>query len=92
MSFPPMLMRLKVIDPERRVNLWLPLFLVWIFILIVAIALSPLIVVLVILLWPWGWGEMLLLLGPAVYRILCALRGLSVDIRKPDQIVLIYFK
>ena len=92
MTFPPMLMRLKVINPERHINLWLPLFLAWIILFLFAIALSPLIVVLVILLWPWGWGEMLLLLGPAIYRILCATRGLEVDIRQTDNIVLIYFK
>jgi hypothetical protein len=92
MSFPPMLMRLKIINPERRVNLWLPLFLVWIFLFLIALALSPLICVLVILLWSSRWGEMLLLLGPAIYRMLCALHGLEVDIRNPNEIVLIYFK
>ncbi len=92
MSYPPMLMRVKIINRERRINLWLPLFLVWIILFIIAIALSPLVCLLVILLWPWGWGEMLILLGPAVYRILCALKDLSVDIRRPDEMILIYFK
>jgi hypothetical protein len=92
MNTPPLLMRLKIINPERRINLWLPLFLVWIILLLIAIILSPLVCLLVILLWPWGWGEMLLLLGPSLYRVLCATRDLSVDIRRPDETVLIYFK
>jgi hypothetical protein len=92
MNFPPMLMRLKILNPEHHINLWLPLFLVWIFLFLIALALSPLICVLVILLWTSRWGEMLLLLGPALYRMFCALNGLEVDIRRPDEIVLIYFK
>jgi hypothetical protein len=92
MNFPPMLMRLKIIDGDRRINLWLPIFLVWLLILLVAIIISPLICLAVILLWPWGWGEMLLLLGPAVYRVLCALRGLQVDIQRPGETILVYFK
>jgi len=92
MIFPPLLMRLKIINSEHHVNLWLPLFLVWLILLIFALALSPLVCLLVILLWPWGWGEMLLLLGPALYRVLCSLHGLTVDIRNPEETVLIYFK
>jgi hypothetical protein len=87
-----MLMRLKIVNPEHHVNLWLPLFLVWIILALVIIIISPLICVLVILLWPWGWGEMLLLLGPAVYRVLCAMRDLSVDIHRPDEEIVVYFK
>lgn len=92
MSVPPLLMRLKTIDRDHHVNLWLPLFLVWILLLAIAIALSPIVCILAIILWPFGWGETLVLLGPALYRIVCSLRGLSIDIRKPNQVVLIYFK
>lgn len=92
MSLPPMLMRLKIIDAEHRINLWLPLFLAWLILLAIALALAPLVCVLVIILWPWGWGETLLLLGPAIFRMLCALHGFSVDIKSVDKTVLIYFK
>jgi hypothetical protein len=92
MTIPPMLMRLKVINAEHHLNLWLPLFLVWLLMLVLALVLAPLVAVLVILLWPWGWGETLLLLGPAIYRLLCALHGFSMDIDKPEETILIYFK
>jgi hypothetical protein len=92
MNIPPLLMRLKTIDGDHRVNLWLPLFLVWILLLAIAIALSPVVCILAIILWPFGWGETLVLSGPALYRMVCSLRGLSVDIRKPNQVVLMYFK
>jgi len=91
MNIPPCLMRLKVINSEHHINLWLPLFLAWLILGALALALSPLVALLVIVLWPFGWGEFLLLLGPFVYRCVCALRGLSVDIRKKTEIVRIYF-
>jgi hypothetical protein len=91
MNFPPCLMRLKIINAEHHVNLWLPLFLLWIILGALALVLSPLVALLVILLWPMGWGEFLLLLGPYVYNCVCALRGLSVDISNKSEIVLIYF-
>ncbi|HSW58530.1 MAG TPA: hypothetical protein VLH15_09020 [Dehalococcoidales bacterium] len=92
MNIPPMLMRLKIINSEHHINLWLPLFLVWIVLLVIAIALSPIICILVLILWPLGWGETLLLAGPAVYRLICSARELSIDIRQPGEIVQIYFK
>jgi hypothetical protein len=91
MNIPPCLMRLKIINADHYINLWLPLFLVWIILGALALALSPLVALLVIILWPFGWGEFLLLLGPFVYNTVCALRGLSVDINKKSEIVRIYF-
>jgi hypothetical protein len=91
MNIPPCLMRLKIINPEHRINLWLPLFLVWIILGALALALSPLIALLVILLWPLGFGEFLLLLGPHIYNCICQLRGLSIDINDKSGIVLVYF-
>jgi hypothetical protein len=92
MSIPPCLMRLKVVDSEHHINLWLPLFLAWIILLALYILLSPLLAVLIVILWPVGWGEFLLMIGPTVYDCLCSLRDLQVDVRKGSDVVLIYFK
>jgi hypothetical protein len=89
---PPLLMRLKIINRDQRINLWLPLFLAWSLLFAFAVAHSPLVCVLSLVLWPFGWGETLLLLGPYIYRCLCATRDLKVDISKPGETVLIYFK
>jgi hypothetical protein len=91
MNIPPCLMRLKIINPNQHINLWLPLFLVWLILGAIALVLSPLVAVLVILLWPFGWGEFLLLLGPYFYNCVCSVRGLSIDIRKKSEVVRIYF-
>jgi hypothetical protein len=92
MSLPPLLMRLKIINPEHHVNLWLPLFLAWIILLALYIVLSPLILFLVLVLWPTGWGEFILMLGPTLYSCICALRDLKIDVQKGQEITLIYFK
>ena len=91
MMIPPCLMRLKIIDDEHHINLWLPLFLAWIILGALALVLSPLVAFLVVILWPFGLGEFLLLLGPYIYDCVCHLRGLSVDTKNKSGIVLIYF-
>jgi hypothetical protein len=92
MSFPPFLMRLKIVNQYHRVNLWLPLFLAWIVLLALYIVLSPLIAFLVMVLWPFGWGEFLLMVGPTLYSCICAMRDLQIDIKRSEETVLVYFK
>ncbi len=92
MSIPPCLMRLKIVNDHQHINLWLPLFLVWIILGALAIVISPLVAVLVLILWPFGWGEFLLMIGPVVYNGVCSLRDLTIDVKNAREIVLIYFK
>ncbi len=91
MNIPPCVMRLKIINSEQHINLWLPLFLAWIILGALALVLSPLVALLVVILWPFGWGEFMLLLGPGVYDCVCSLKYLSVDIKSKTETVLIYF-
>jgi hypothetical protein len=86
MKIPPCLMRLRLTDSKHRFNLWIPLSFVWIIAGLLALALSPLIFLLVLLLWPTGWGKFLWHLGPRFYDLICALKGLEVDVRSKDQV------
>ncbi len=93
MNAPPLLMRLKVSDRERDVDLWLPLFLAWVILLVLAIALSPLTLFLIIILWPTSWGKFILLAPANLYRVLAALKDLQVDVnKKQGGRVNVYFK
>ena len=92
MIIPPMLLRVRVQSDKRRFGLWLPLFLIWLPVLLLGLALFPLVVVLAAFLWPWGWGRPLLLIGPATFRLVCALRGLLIDVHSPPQQVYIAFR
>ena len=92
MIIPPMLLRVRVQNGRRRFGLWLPLFLLWPPVFLLGLALIPLVLVLAGMLWPWGWGRPLLLTGPAIFRLFCALRGLRVDVHDPPEQVYIAFR
>jgi hypothetical protein len=92
MSIPPTLMRLKIRNERHNINLWLPMFLGWLILLVLAIAFSPLAVILIIILWPSGWGKFILTAPFHIYRILCDLQDMEVDIKNEQETVLIYFR
>jgi hypothetical protein len=71
--------------------LWLPLFLAWILLGAILLALLPIFLIILIVAFAAGWGEFMLMLGPQLYDILCALKGLKVDIDKTDEKVEITF-
>jgi hypothetical protein len=92
MNMPPFIMRMKIADKQRHhLNLWIPVCIFWLIAGLIALALSPLVLLLVLILWPTGWGRFLWELGPRFYALLCALKGLEVNVRGRDQVVL-YFK
>ena len=92
MNYPPLVMRLDVSGQRRRLCLWIPLFLVWLVAAAVAIALAPLMLIAVAILWPFSWGKPVLLFVPLVCGCLCALRGLEVDLKQSNRLLLISFK
>ncbi len=80
MKFVPMLAHIIVDDERNRFGLWLPLFLVWLLLLALLLALLPIIVIAVIVLLvmglsAWAWRTV-----TAFFGVLCALRGLKVDV------------
>ena len=87
MIFPPSILQLSIRREEHRIGLWLPLVLIWPVFLVLALAIAPLVLVGAAVLWPIGWGRPLLLIGPAVFRIFCSLRGLELNLQDESQIV-----
>ena len=92
MKRPPMWMRIQIYKKDRRIGLWLPLFLLWPLALVVLIILSPLILIAVLVLWVIGWGNWALMaikaLG-AAGGCMYAMRGLKVDVQNRYQTVYI---
>ena len=88
MMRPPMLLKLRF----GKFRLWLPLFLVGPLFLAGALLLLPLVLLAAIILLPFGWSLAVLMLGPAIMRIICALRGLQVDVDDGKEKVYISFK
>jgi hypothetical protein len=91
MSIPPCLMHIRIHNEEHHFGLWLPLFLAWLILAALLIALLPIFLIVLLVALPFGWGEFILLLGPRFYNILCALRGLKVDVDRANEKVEILF-
>jgi hypothetical protein len=91
MSIPPCLLHVRVHNQEHNFGIWLPLFLAWLILAILVLAFLPLFLILLIVALPFGWGEFVLLVGPRFYNVLCALKGLKLDVDKTNEKVEILF-
>ena len=92
MIFPPAILRVKFQKDTRNIILWLPVFVIWPFLALGAIVLAPIVLVLAIAFWWTRWGRPMLRSGPAFFAMFCALRGLRIDVQKPDKRVHISFR
>ena len=90
MKCPPLLLRLGI--GRRRFPVWLPLFLLWPVAAAVIIVLAPLVLLAALILRPLGWGKLVLISGPMFFGVLCALRGLELNLNLGNRLVLISFK
>ncbi len=91
MNRPPLWMTVRVRDHGQRFGLFipLPLFLLLPLIFVIMLVLLPFILIGVAVTWDmgWGWGKMALFGLFRSFGLLCALRGLRVDVRGPRQLV-----
>ena len=103
MMFPPVLLRVHIKNQRHNIRFWLPLFIVGIpaTILIIAVALLllpfALLAGLVMLFighgkWVAITGIILLRGGPRLLAVLCALRGLTVDVGGKNEKVFVSFQ
>ena len=96
MNRPPCLMRIYIDKPDRKMNIWLPLFIILPVIAIIMAAimliLAPLVLLAAAILWPFGWGKPLLIAAPLVLACLWALRGLEVNVSNSHEKVNIAVK
>jgi len=91
MIWPPSILRVELEGESREFRIWLPLFIAWRFLLLAAVILAPLVLALAIIFWWTGWGRPMLRSGPVLFGILCALRGLQLDVRKKNKHVHLSF-
>ncbi len=89
MNWPPMLMHVKIKNPQHQFGFWVPLFLIVLFVFIILLALLPLVLLAILLAWPTGWGRWMVGAFKTGYAMLCSLRGTKVDIQKPKETVFI---
>ena len=91
MNRPPSIVRLYVVRPDRKINLWLPLLLILPLVIVVLLILAPLLVLGAIALIAMGRGRWLLVL-PAACAALCATRGLEIEVDNTSEKVQIMVK
>jgi hypothetical protein len=93
---PPCLMKLRIRGQRHSFGLWLPLFLLWpialAFLLAAFLILLPFAILALIFTWDTGWWRPVILGLPAVVRVCCALRGLTVDADGRDGHVEVIFR
>jgi hypothetical protein len=89
-----MVMKFRIAGERHHgFTLWLPLLLVYLLILLpLLLILLPFLILAAVLLLPWGWSKSALLFIPRLCGVLCALRGLKVDVvQKDHKIIYISF-
>ena len=89
--WPPLIMRIRIKNRKHRFGLWLPLFLIWPLLLVLGIILLPFLLIAAVLLWHLWWVRPLLFGIPVLFQLLCALRGLKVEIEQNSERVLVHF-
>jgi len=82
MKYPPMLLHLRIPVGDGFFGLWLPWFLVYLLLLITMLIAIPFMIVLAIILLPIGKSRPLIMIWPYIWRLLCNMRGLTVDIQQ----------
>ena len=100
---PPMVLRVRIRDPRHGFGLWIPLFLVVPLVLLLVLVLSllvlPFALIAVVVLWHRGLNKwflpaciLLLRAIPGLFVLLCAVRGLRVDVQDASQQVYVSIK
>jgi len=92
MNRPPYLMKVRVKNPDIKINLWLPLFLIYPLLAVILLVLLPFILVAAIILWLMGWGKTLFVIPFAIFSCINAMRGLEVQVEEGKEIVLVSVK
>lgn len=88
----PLIMKLRTQGRGKKgVNLWIPVFLVWILLLLLMILLLPIVLLAGLISWKQGFGKMLFLLYPMIFVLLFHLSGLKLDIESKNSKVFFNF-
>lgn len=93
MKTPPCIIRIKIKNEDTKFGLWLPLFIIFPLVLVLFIVLAPLALLAALIVWPLGYARTVLC-APALYSVICATKGLEVDIQsgRKNETVLVSIK
>ncbi len=90
MMLPPAILRLRVVENNRRkIALWLPIFLLWPPLFLLIGASLPLILVLALAFWWHPKARKVVKSIPAVFEVICSLKGFTIDIEDEEDEIFI---
>ena len=84
---PPSVLQIRI----GRFGLWIPLILIWPLAAVLWLLVLPLLLLVAVLTFRWRWVVPMLLLGPALFRLFAAFRGLEVDVQSNSSRVRVTF-
>ena len=86
----PLMLKLHINEKNSRgVNLWFPLFLLWIIVLPLLVLVGPIIILVSLLAWPAGKGRMILFSYLMIFKLSWYMSGLRIDIETKEKIIFI---
>lgn len=88
----PMVMRMTIQGKEkRRVNLWIPVILIWILLLALMLMMLPFVLLAGLILWKQGYGKALFLIVPMLFVLIFSMSGLKLDIESEHSKIFFNF-
>ena len=88
---PPMTMRLTIYEKgQRKIHLWLPLFLLYILLLPFILILIPFVLLIGFGMWLFGMGRNPVAVLAWIYELWCATRGTIIETQSKADRVLIH--
>ncbi len=86
----PLMLKLRINEKNSRgVNLWFPLFLLWIIVLPLLVLVGPIILLVSLLAWPAGKGRMILFSYLMIFKLIWHMSGLKIDVESNEKIIFI---
>lgn len=81
MIWPPSMLRMRIYENGRRkMNLWLPVCVLWPPLILIALFLAPVAVPVLWLAAGRGRRRSAVMAGPVLFRLFCVLRGLNFEV------------
>ena len=89
----PVWVRIRVVEKnQKKVNLAIPLFLIWLLLLPFLMLAALLLTVAALVSWPWGYGKTLVAFIPMVLFLIWSMSGLYIQVEGHENRTLISIK
>jgi hypothetical protein len=88
----PMILKIKIPRADKQqVNIYLPLFIVWLILLPILILLLPLYLFIVLISWMKGYGRLTVMFIPMLIEVIWNLKDLKIEVRDKNSYVYLSF-